>query len=66
MSALSARTERCAVRLRRFVGQFGKPPLDEVEPAAAGRGEVQVKARAGGQPALDLGVLWVELLSSTR
>jgi hypothetical protein len=54
MSAFSAWTVRWAAAPEQLVGELGEPALDEVQPAAAGRGEVQVKARAGGQPALDL------------
>ena len=42
----SARTERRA-RLELLVGHLGGLTLDEVQPAAAGRGEVQVKPRGG-------------------
>src|SRR3954454_7889735 len=33
--------------------QFREPALDEVQPRARGRGEMQDKARVAGQPALD-------------
>jgi hypothetical protein len=52
MSALSSRTERCAAAQLAF-GELGEPALDEVQPRRAGRREVQLKARMGGQPALD-------------
>ena len=39
--------------------QFGEEAFDEVEPGAAGRGEVQVEPGMAQQPAFDLGVLWV-------
>ena len=53
MSALSSRTERCAARRSFLGGQFGKPALDEVQPRAAGRGEVQLEAGVRGEPVLD-------------
>ena len=34
-------------------GELGEPALDEVDPARAGRGEVQVEAWVSGQPAFD-------------
>jgi hypothetical protein len=37
-----------------LVGQLREPSLDEVDPRAAGGGEVQVKAGVGDQPSLDL------------
>jgi hypothetical protein len=37
-----------------LVGELGEPALDEVQPRARRRREVQLKARVGGQPALDL------------
>ena len=43
----SARTERRA-RLELLVGHLGGLTLDEVQPTADGRGEVQVKPRGGG------------------
>jgi hypothetical protein len=42
-----------------FVGELAEEDLDEVQPRARGRGEVQVKARVLGQPGLDLLALWV-------
>jgi len=33
-------------------GEFPEPPLDEIHPGRAGRGEVQVEPRVLGQPAL--------------
>src|SRR4051794_32655069 len=36
-----------------FGRQFGEPALDEVQPRARGRGEVQREARVREQPALD-------------
>jgi hypothetical protein len=38
-------------------GEFREPALDEVQPARAGRGEVQVKAGVGSEPAFDRGGL---------
>src|SRR4029450_5403452 len=38
-------------------GQFGEPPLDEVEPAARGGREMQVEPGVRGQPGLDRGSL---------
>src|SRR4051812_30755187 len=35
-------------------GQLSEPALDEVDPAAGGRGEVQDEARVAGEPAFDL------------
>src|ERR1035437_4520843 len=37
-----------------FVGQFAKPPFDQIEPGRRGRSEVQMKARVLGQPPVDL------------
>jgi Transposase zinc-ribbon domain len=39
-------------------GQFGEPPLDDVEPTAGGGGEMQVEPGMCGQPALIAGVLF--------
>ncbi len=39
-----------------LVGEFAKPVLDEVEPGAPGRGEVQVEARVPGEPSVDVAV----------
>ena len=36
-----------------FVGQQGKPALDEIEPGGAGRRKVQVKPDVAGEPAAD-------------
>ncbi len=36
------------------VGQLGEPPLDQVEPGRAGRGEVQMEPGMSDQPGLDL------------
>jgi len=41
----------------RFVGQFAEPALDEVEPGARGRDEVEVEARVTLEPRVDVGVL---------
>ena len=41
----------------RLVGELAEPALDEVEPRARGRGEVQVEARVLGKPGVDVGVL---------
>ena len=38
-------------------GDQAEPALDQVEPRGAGRGEVQMKARMGGQPVLYRGML---------
>jgi hypothetical protein len=38
-------------------GEFGEAAFDEVDPARAGRGEVQVEAWVSGEPVLDLGGL---------
>jgi hypothetical protein len=40
-----------------LVGQLAKEPLDEIQPRAGGRREVQVKARVLGQPLRDVRVL---------
>jgi class 3 adenylate cyclase len=40
-----------------LAGQLGEPPLDQVQPGAVGRGEVQLEARMGHQPAPDGGRL---------
>ncbi len=40
----------------RFVGQLAEPALDEVEPGARGRGEVEVEAGVFGEPGVDVGV----------
>ena len=39
------------------VGDLAEPELDQVEPAARGRGEVQVDSAVAGQPGPDVGVL---------
>ena len=39
------------------LGDDVEPDLDLVEPGGVGRGVVDVEARAGGEPAADLGVL---------
>ena len=54
MSALSARTDRCAARLSRLLVSSANQRSTRFSQRAAGRGEVQVKARVGGQPAPDL------------
>ena len=41
----------------RFFGELTEPALDEVEPGARGRGEVEVEAGVLGQPGIDVGVL---------
>jgi hypothetical protein len=38
-------------------GDQAEPALDQVEPRGAGRGEVQMEARVGGQPLFDRGML---------
>src|SRR5262252_9081792 len=39
------------------VGQFGEPPLHQVEPGGTGRGEVQAEAGVADQPVADGGGL---------
>ena len=48
---------RASVRppLDLFVGEQGEPAFDEIEPGPAGRGEVQMKPRPAGQPAMNPG-----------
>jgi uncharacterized integral membrane protein len=48
-----------------LAGQLGEPPLDQVQPRAVGRGEVQLEARVGDQPAPDRRGLVVELSQIT-
>src|SRR5262249_55595207 len=36
-----------------FLGQRGKPALDQIDPGGAGRGEVQMEAWMTGQPAVN-------------
>ena len=36
-----------------LAGNQGEPAFDQVEPRGAGRGEVQMEARMGGEPVLD-------------
>jgi hypothetical protein len=48
-----------------LAGDDGEEALDQVEPAAAGRGEVDVHARVLGQPGLDGGVLVGGVVSQT-
>ena len=38
------------------IGDLAEPQLDQVEPGAGGRGEVQVDAAVAGQPGADVGV----------
>jgi hypothetical protein len=45
--------------LQQLGGEFGEPALDLVEPGRAGRDEMQVEPRVGGQPAPDGVGLWV-------
>ena len=40
-----------------LVGELGEPALDEVDPRAVGRREVQVKPGVAHEPAVDLGGL---------
>ena len=47
---VEAGTERCVPRLQQFGGEFGEPALDEVQPRAAGGGEVQQEAGVREQP----------------
>ena len=49
-----------------LAGQFAEPALDEVQPGARGRREVQTKRGCAVSHLRIAGVLWVELLSSTR
>ena len=45
--------------------QFGEESFDEVEPGAAGRGEVQVEAGVADEPAVDLrGLVGTSLVKS--
>ena len=44
---------RCTPRRSCLVGEPGEPALDEVEPRAVGRGEVQMEPRTLGEPAAD-------------
>ena len=42
-----------AAASHRLAGEFGKPALDQIEPAGAGRNKVNLDPRALGEPALD-------------
>ena len=43
----------------RFLGELAEPTLDEVEPGARGRDEVEVEARCLASQASTLSCLWV-------
>ena len=53
MAASSSRVLRCDAAPDLFLGEEREPALDEIEPRRAGRREVQMEARALGQPAPD-------------
>src|SRR5215213_9965691 len=55
MSVSRSATLRWTPRRSILGGEFGEEPFDEVEPGAAGRGEVQVEAGVADEPAADLG-----------
>jgi hypothetical protein len=48
-----------------LAGDDAEPGLDLVQPAGAGRGEVEMDVRVRVQPGPDVGVVWVDRLSST-
>jgi hypothetical protein len=51
------KTPRRMARRMAWSVMLRKPPLDQVEPGAGGRGEVQVEARVAVQPGDDVRVL---------
>ena len=53
MSALSCWTLRWTPRLILLVGEQCEPAFDLIEPGGAGRGEMEVIARAAGEPRFD-------------
>ena len=53
MSALSCADGAVRAAAELLGGQLGEPALDEVQPGARGRGEVQHEPRVGGQPLVD-------------
>ncbi len=53
MSASRAWTLVMDTRLQQLGGELGEPALDMIEPRGAGRDEVQLEPRVGGQPGPD-------------
>jgi hypothetical protein len=57
IACLSWATQRWVPRRSHLVVSSAQPPLDQVQPRAGGRGEVQLNAGMGTQPPLDRGSL---------